>query len=421
MRWLILTKKVVFTPNQQESIVLNGLAFASAKLWNIANYEKLNYKKLKFKKFPDWYDQKKRLKDNDWYKSLPSQTSQNVLDILHKSWKSFFKLKKTGGIVNPKPPRFKRDRFNFSFLNNAYKIIDKDTVRLSISKKQKEHLKSEHAIDLKYLTLKIKNFSEVEGKIKTIEFKPLENSKYQVNIAYEIDDVDLLEDNKHYLSIDIGVSNLFTCYDNIGSSFIVKGAKYLEISKYFNKKIAHFQGIANSQQIASGSKYASSTKKISTLYKKKNLQLNHYFHSATKTVVDYCVKNKISKVVIGDIKGIRKNAKLGKVNNQKFHALPYDRIYSLLEYKLMKQGVELIRQNEAYSSQVSPLAPRVDKANSSKSKRKHRGLYVDKCKLFNADSVGAFNILRLFEQKEKTGILIPLKGLSNPAKLNVSM
>ena len=418
---MILTKKIAFTPNEQESIVLNSLAFASAKLWNIANYEKLNYKKLKFDKFPDWHDQKKRLKGNDWYKSLPSQTSQNVLDILHKSWKSFFKLNKTGGIVNPKPPRFKKDSFNFSFLNNAYKIVDRDTIRFSISKKQKEYLKFEHAIDLKYLTLKIKNFSEVKGKIKTIEFKPLQNSKYQVNIAYEIDDVDFLKDNKHYLSIDIGVSNLFTCYDNIGSSFIVKGAKYLEISKYFNKKISHFQGISSSQQIASGSKYASSTKKINALYKKKSLQLNHYFHSATKTVVDYCVKNKISKVVIGDIKGIRKNADLGKVNNQKFHALPYDKIYCLLDYKLRKQGIELIKQNEAYSSQISPLAPRVDKANASKSKRKHRGLYVDKCKLFNADSVGAFNILRLFEQKENTGIHILLKGLSNPVKLNVSM
>lgn len=70
--------------------------------------------------FPDWYEQKKRLKSEHWYKSLPSQTAQDVLDRLHKSWKSFFKIKETGGIVNPKPPRFKKDSFNFSFLNNGY-------------------------------------------------------------------------------------------------------------------------------------------------------------------------------------------------------------------------------------------------------------------------------------------------------------
>ena len=418
---MLLTKKIIFKPNKEELIVLNSFAYAAAKLWNIANYEKRNYKELGFAKFPDWYDQKKRLKNEDWYKSLPSQTSQDVLDRLHKSWKSFFKLQKTGGIENPKPPRFKRDKFNFSFLNNGHKIIDNNTIEFVISKRQKEYLKSNHAIDRKYLTLKIKNFSKVHGKIKTIEFKAVENNKYQINIVYEIEDIELVPDNKHYLSIDIGVSNLFTCYDNEGSSFIVNGGGYLEISKYFNTKIGYYQSISSSQQSAKGIKYPRGTKKINALYKKKQLQLDYFFHCATKLVVDYCIVNDISKVVIGDIKGIRKNANLGKVNNQKFHSLPYGKIYSLLEYKLKRQGIELIKQKEHYSSQVSPFAPEVNKANASKNKRKERGLYIDKNTIFNADSVGAFNILRLYEQKENLGIPIPLKGLSNPTKLNVSM
>ena len=421
MNVLILTKKIIFKPSQEELIVLNSFAYASAKLWNIANYEKRNYEELGFDKFPDWYDQKKRLKSENWYQSLPSQTAQDVLDKLHKSWKSFFVLKETGGVQNPKPPRFKKDGFNFSFLNNGYKVIDDHTVRFAISKRQKEYLKSYHAIDLKYLTLEINNFSKVNGKIKIIEFKPVKNNQYQINVAYEIPDVELVEDNKHCLSIDIGISNLFTCYDNSGISFIVKGGKYLEISQYFNKKIAHYQKIANSQQVTSGSKYGKSTKKINSLYEKKNLQLHHFFHCATKKVVDYCIKNDISKVIIGDMTGIRENANLGKVNNQKFHGLPYGKIYSLLEYKLKKQGIALIKQKEHYSSQVSPFAPRVDQTNATKNKRKHRGLYIDKQTLFNADSVGAFNILRLYEQKEKTGLHIPLKGLSDPVRLNVSM
>lgn len=97
------------------------------------------------------------------------------------------------------------------------------------------------------------------------------------------------------------------------------------------------------------------------LYQRKQKRLNHYFHSATKMIVDYCVHNHISKVIIGDIKGIRKNKNLGKVINQKLHSLPYDRIYSLLSYKFAKQGIELIKQKEVYSSQVSPFAPEVSK------------------------------------------------------------
>lgn len=418
-----LTKKIIYQPTELELNILNSFAFSSAKLWNIANYEKKNYKSLGFIKFPDWYDRKKRLKNEFWYKNLPSQTAQDVLDKLQKSWKSFFELNKSKGIKNPKPPRFKgkNDLFNFTFLNNGFERVNDNTINFTISKQQKEYLKDKYSFDSKYLSLKINNFSTIKGNIKTIEFKPLKDKKYQINVVYEMEDIKLKEENGKYLSIDIGISNLFTCYDNVGKSFIVSGSKYLEISHYFNKKISHLQSIANSQQVASGLKYPKSTKLIDKLYKKKQLQLNHYFHCVTKEIVKYCTKNNINKVVIGDIKNIREKATLGKINNQKFHSLPYDKIYNLLTYKLRKEGIELIKIKENYSSQVSPLAPEVSKKYATKNKRKHRGLYIDKMILFNADSVGAFNILRLYEQKRRKGLIMPIKGLSSPYKIYVAV
>ena len=420
---MLLTKKIIYTPTELELNILNSLAFSSAKLWNIANYEKKNYIELGFSSFPDWHNQKKRLKNEFWYKNLPSQTAQDVLNRLQQSWKSFFKLNKSKGIKNPKPPRFKgkNDLFNFTFLNNGFERVNENTINFTISKQQKEYLKDKYSFNSKYLSLKINSFSTIKGNIKTIEFKPLKDNKYQINVVYEIEEKSLKEDNKHYLSIDIGVKNLFTCYDNAGKSFIVSGSKYLEISHYFNKKISHLQEIANKQQIASGSKYVTTTKRINNLYKKRQLQLNHYFHCATKEIVKYCIKNNINKVVIGDIKNIRNKANLGKENNQKFHSLPYDKLYFLLYYKLKLVGIEFIKIKESYSSQVSPFAPEVSKAYATKNKRKHRGLYIDKMALFNADSVGAFNILRLYEQQEQKGLNIPLKGLSNPNKIKVAV
>lgn len=420
---MYLTKKIIYKPTELELNILNSLAFSSAKLWNIANYEKKNYKSLGFSNFPDWYDQKKRLKSNFWYKNLPSQTAQDVLDKLQKSWKSFFELNKSKGVKNPKPPRFKgkKDLFNFTFLNNGFERIDDKTINFTISKQQKDYLKEEYSFDSKYLTLKINNFQEIKGNIKIIEFKPLKDKTYQINVVYEVEEKSLKIDNKHYLSIDIGIKNLFTCYDNVGNSFIVSGSKYLEISHYFNKKISHLQEIANKQQISSGKKYVTTTKRINNLYKKKQLQLNHYFHAATKEIVKYCVKNNISKVIIGDIKNIREKANLGKVNNQKLHSLPYDRLYFLLDYKLKLEGIELIKIKESYSSQVSPFALEVSKKYATKSKRKHRGLFIDNRVKFNADSVGAFNIMRLYEQKENKGLIIPIKGLSSPYKIKVAV
>lgn len=420
---MLLTKKFFYKPTPDELLVLNSFAYASAKLWNIGNYEKKNYKDLKFESFPDWYDQKKRLKTEFWYKNLPSQTAQQVLKDLQEGWSSFFKLKETGGIENPQPPRFKKKKslHNFTFLNNGFKVLPGNVLQLSVPKQLKAYLKEEFSLKLTYLVLKCEDLSTLPGKIKIVEFIPQKDYKYELCVVYEIEDQPLKEDNHHYLSIDMGLSNLFTCYDNEGSSFIVSGAKFLEISHYYHKKIAYYQSISDAQQSAQGVKYPKKSKRVLKLYEREQKRLNHYFHSATKLIVDYCVQHHISKVIIGDIKGIRKNKNLGKLTNQKFHSLPYNRIYQLLTYKLARHGIELIKQKEAYSSQVSPFAPEVSKKYATPEKRRKRGLYIDKRTLFNADSVGAFNIMRLYRQQLKKDFSIPLKGLSSPHKIKVAM
>lgn len=220
---MLLTKKLYLEPTEKEQIILGCLCYASARLWNVGNYEKKNYKELGMEKYPNWYDQKKRLKQNFWYKNLPSQTAQEVLNELEQGWKSFFKLLETKGVDNPNPPRFKRknSKHSISYLNNGFVVQDDHTIRFSLPKQLKTYLKEQYAIDDNYLFLKIRHFSSIEGTIKQIEFKPLKGNKYEVCVVYEIPDVELKECNGRYLSIDIGIKNLFTCYNNAGHSFIV--------------------------------------------------------------------------------------------------------------------------------------------------------------------------------------------------------
>lgn len=413
---IILTKKFYLKPTEEQSIILGSMCKSSAKLWNVANYEKRNYKELGFEKYPNWYAQKKRLKSNFWYKNLPSQTAQEVLNILEKSWKSFFKLKETGGIHSPRPPRFKKkgSKYNIKYLNNGFKI-EGDIIRFSISGQQKEYLKSTYGIKSKYLYVKIKEFSQLNLKVKEIEFKPLKNGDYEIFIAHEVIAPKNKKDNGKYLSIDLGVTNLMTCYDNFNKrSFIISGRQWLSINRYFDKKIGYYQNIADRQQTSKGIKYPKKTKRVKKLYDKRRKQLNHLIHSATKTIANYCIENDISKVIIGDLKNIRKDANLGKINNQKFHKLPFKQIVDKLTYKLLLSGIEVIKIKESYTSQCSPLSKDVSKKYAKKSNRKHRGLYKDEVQIFNADSVGAFNIMRLFIKKSKKNIKLTPKGLSNP-------
>ncbi len=68
----------------------------------------------------------------------------------------------------------------------------------------------------------------------------------------------------------------------------------------------------------------------------------------------------------------------------------------MLEYKLKLYGIQLIKQEESYTSQCSPLSPEVSKRYAEASNRKERGMYITDGVRFNADAVGAFNILRKY-------------------------
>jgi putative transposase len=387
------------------------MGYSAYKLWNIGNYEKRNYQELGFEKYPNWYDQKKRLKTNFFYKNLPSQTAQDVLQQLEEGWKSFYKLLKTGGVANPKPPRFKKDIIDITFLKDAI-VQEKGTVRLTISRQLKTYLK-EQGIDAKFIFLKTKRYSDI--KIRELEIKFINENSFMAIAVYASQEQDEKADNGHYLSIDLGLSNNFTCYDSNGESFIING--FMDATHYYDKKIAYYQSISDAQKAAQGIKYPKKTNRVLNLYRKKKHCVNNFLHKATREIAEYCYKNNINRVIVGDIKRIREDKNIGR-SNQQLHSFPYEKTYQLLEYKLKRMGIVLVKQKEYYSSQCSPDTPKVSKKYAAKSNRKYRGLYITRDAVYNADCVGAYNILRLYLSKNKKEI--PQYGnLSSPLKVAV--
>lgn len=379
-------------PSKNQKIILNSLTYATWKLWNVANYERKNWTKESNIPYPNWYEQKSRLKNHFWFKNLPSQSAQELLKQLHEGWKSFYKLKQTGGIENPKPPRFKHSNFNIRFLNNGFKIKDNKLI-LSVSKQLKDYLKEKYNINEKYLIIDIPK--KITGNPKIIEIIPLDN-KYKVNIIIELPDIKVREDNNIYMSIDMGINNLMTCYISTGKTFIISGRQILSINRYFDKEISYYQSISDSQQYSKGIKYPKSSKRINKLYAKRRKQLNHLLHTATKTVIDIADKEGVCKVIIGDIKNIREDKNLGKTNNQKFHKWSFKKIKDKLIYKAEQKGIAIELQEESYTSQCSSYTKEVSEEYALKSNRKYRGLYKENNKIFNADCVGAYNILRKY-------------------------
>lgn len=214
---------------------------------------------------------------------------------------------------------------------------------------------------------------------------------------------------------------MLTCYNSDTGETFIAGRKYLALCHYYFKEIARVQSQWSTQQSRKGIKYPKPSKHINRLYKRKNDAIRDYLHKVTRSIVTYCKEQDIHTVVIGDITGIREDKDFyNNSTNQEFHALPYKKIYQMLRYKLEMKGINFVMRPEYYSSQTSPLMPEVNEANAQKSNRVYRGLYQDGTQFWNADCVGAFNILRLYFQTNNISIKLNPFGIKNPYVLKVA-
>ena len=420
---MLLSQKTTIRLNKSESNIIGHMCYAAYKLWNACNYERRNYKDLSLPvEYPNWYYQKAAHKDDLWFKQLPSQTAQEICKQLDKAWKSFYSLKKSGGIEDPKPPRFKHDNIAITYMQNGIAHEPwNDTIRLSISKNLRKYMSETYKINDAFLYLKNRIFKDVD-MIKQIRLYPPENGACEVIVVYEIPDMDIFPDNGRYLSIDLGIHNLMTCYDSTSkkdNTFII-GRKYLSICRYYDKEIARIQSQWAKTQAKHGVKYPRLSKHAKRLYRNKRNSIHDYLHKVTRCMTMYCKQHDIHTVIIGDWTNMRKDKDFGRKTNQKFHSLPFKQLTNMLAYKLALEGIRLEVISEAYSSQTSPLAPDVSRKHAKKSNRVERGLYTDDGLAWNADCVGTFNILRLYLKQKEIDITFDAKSISHPYILKVA-
>lgn len=82
--------------------------------------------------------------------------------------------------------------------------------------------------------------------------------------------------------------------------------------------VKHFLPQLYAQQSERGIKYPKSSKHIQRLYRKKQNAVKDYLHKVTRWIAEYCRKEDICCVVVGDIRNIHRGKDLGHKTNQKY-------------------------------------------------------------------------------------------------------
>ena len=138
---------------------------------------------------------------------------------------------------------------------------------------------------------------------------------------------------------------------------------------------------------------------------KRNNRINDYIHKSCKKIIDYCLDNNIQIIVLGYNQNIKQNINIGTINNQNFVNIPYYKLKENLQYRCDKNKIQLIIQEESYTSKASsinfdyiPTYKQDDNNTIFTGTRQYRGLYITQWKnkeiKINADVNGALNILR---------------------------
>ena len=385
---MYLTEKEIIYPTDERFDLIKELCHLSKNLYNASLYDVRQYY-FETKSYRTWQSQRPIFTKNhnpDYY-ALPADLAGEVLMQVGRQFISFFNNKSN---KKKRVPKYKD--------KNGYNVITfpKRTISKYIEFDKDKQLYT-YTLCKKSYNLKIQS---TKHNIKMIKFVYDEmNNLIKCFKDYEFEKPKLKRDNSRYFSIDQGLNNIVSIYNNIGiRPLLYNGRPIKSINQYYNKTNAKLRS-----ELPNNIK---SSKRLKQLSLKRNNKIEYEMHKISSHIINEAVKNNISKIFIGNNVGWKNEINMGRRNNQNFVNIPHAKLFNQLLYKGLLNGIEVVFTEESYTSKASffdkdelPIYGESDNHKFS-GRRIKRGLYRDsKGNIWNADLNGAANIMRKCSDK----------------------
>jgi putative transposase len=364
----------------KSSDIISDFCHRSKNLYNNANFT-IRQELKESGKWLRYSDVERLMKEkeefNDYY-TMPVQSSQQTLKRLDKNWKGFFASMKAWKKnpekfkSRPRPPKYlkKNGQTIITFTNQQCKI-------------REGILKFPKMIDME-----VKTRLPDDTDLREVRVVPM-GTGYTVEIVYQVDIPDPKSKENRIGAIDLGLRNIIAFGDNTGGEpVIVKGGIAKSINQFYNKERSRIMSVYDRQNIKHGSR-------MKRLNQKRYWKIKDYFHKVSRKIIDICLSRDIDTLVIGLNKGWKQEIRLGKINNQNFVQIPFSDLIQYLKYKGEDVGIEVIINEEAYTSKCSFLDLEPVRHHDKYVGKRYRGLFrsSDGTKI-NADVNGLYNIMR---------------------------
>lgn len=378
----------------------------SKNLYNQANYI-VRQEFIRNRKYLNYYDineimrEVKDLNNEINYRKLKAQTAQQVLRLLDKNWKSFFKSIK----------KWSKNKQDFTEKPNLPHYL-KNEKNIIIFTKQNSKIKDNFIYLDKQTKIGIPDYKGKDfSNYNQIRVLPRKTHN-EIEIVYnqEIKNKEL--NYKKYSSIDIGLKNL-VAFVSENNAILINGNILKSYNQFYNKIKSKLISIKDKMKIK---QY---TKKLYKMEADRENYIKDYLHKTSRFLINYLVKNKIGNLIIGKNKQWKDSINIGKRNNQNFVSIPHSRLIDYLIYKAKLVGINIQLTEESYTSKCDALAfESVRKHETYLGKRIKRGLFQSSVgKLINADINGALNILRKVVNDSFVKKIIDRGQLFRPVKI----
>ena len=388
-----LTEKDIIYSTDERFDLIKELCHLSKNLYNASLYD-VRQHYFKTKSYRTWQSQRPiftKTNNSDYY-ALQSHLAGEVLRQVGAQFVGFFNNKSD---KNKRIPRYK-DR-------NGYNIITfpKITISKQIDFDERKQLYT-YTLCKRSYNLKIQS---TKPNVKMVKFVyDTNNDLIKCFKIYDVEEPKLKKDNSRYFSIDPGLNNIVSIYNNIGiRPLLYNGRPIKSINQYYNKTSAKMKS-----ELPMNVK---TSKRLKRLSFKRNNKIDYEMYKISTHIINEAVKNNISKIFIGKNIGWKNGIDIGKRNNQNFVNIPHTKLFNQLVYKGLLNGIEVIFTEESYTSKASFFdkdeLPVHDESNNHKfsGRRVQRGLYRDsKGNVWNADLNGAANIMRKCSDKAYNGV-----------------
>lgn len=368
-------------------------------LWQFNQYYKETGKTLRYNEMEKVL---KALPDEvNNYKLLTPSVSQQVLMIFDQNIKSFFGLLKIKDKLNGHPKIMK-----FKHKENGRNIVvlrgDKNVCKV----------KNGFVYFPKKLNIYPVKSINVRNQEDLVQVRIVpQTSNYKIEIIYK--KKEKINWNGGLASIDLGVNNLATLTTD-KSCFLFNGKDLKSVNQYYNKNRSKIQSDLEKRY------KRKSSKRLNKLTEKRNNRIKDLLHKKSRQLVNKLKEDKVKNLAIGYNKEWKQEINLGKKTNQTFVSIPYSRFIDMIVYKCKLEGINVIINEESFTSKCSSLdLESIKKHEEYLGRRIKRGLFkTSKGILINSDVNGSLNIGRkvfgddYFNPTNRGFVLNPIKILS---------